>query len=194
MQTLWSFGNFPVGYPPDYFQSYFEKLAVWKKLGNSGIRHCDPTKAVEPGQRYDLATQLSCTFGPSDPHFKPRRPGVSWQQPQVTNHLAESVGFQLEFVEGVRCLEIQPGSWTEPAPLPETDPEFFTFWYCTSNWSAKLGGSLKVTPKEGDSREFHYQPVRAVLVGPGLPHVLTPIKQEAKHPYYCLYGQLRETK
>lgn len=190
MQTLWDFKTFSIGQGTDYFRGYFQNIATWKPLGDTGLRYCTPTKMVDPWKPGDCGVQLSEYFAAAT------LPSSGHPYAHVTIALSDSAGFKLEFVGEVRCLEIQAGLWTEAAPLPETDPELFTFWYCPVPWDPRWGGNLKVIPKEGDPQEFNYTPcgARGVLIGPGLPHELTPVKRKAKRPYYCLYGQLREVK
>jgi hypothetical protein len=187
VQTLWDFASFSIGYQTDYFQRYFEKMANWQKLGE--LLACDPTVRTKGGD-YDISRSFQNYF--KDGNGRPSRggDGVAY----ITNILADSVGFRLRWTLPVRCLKIEPGKWLKAAPLPETNPEDFLFWYCPVRWPLlphDKGGDLEVTPAGQEAQIFAYRGgTRAVLVH-NMPHVLLPIDPEAKKPYYCLYGQLQ---
>lgn len=189
MQTLWDFDNtLPMGYPLQDFSSYFQRLAQWKALeGLSGISICDPQVPVRPGDVHDLAARYQI-------HFRNQVTGNQYQpQGYITGLMSEAAGFRLNWLIGPWCLKIDPGAWTEEAPLPATKPEAYTFWYCTTKWDLKNGGGLKVMPSNDDPTTFGYLGGRrGVLVSPELPHALTPIT--GTQPYYCLYGQLTPAK
>ncbi len=190
MQTLWDFKSFTVGHTRDSFKVYFEKIAQWESLGD--LQVCDPAKQYR-GTNSGVLGQLKEFF--SDDIGK-----VHGTKGCVTRVLSEAAGFQLRWSMKLRCLKIEPGQWNEPAPLPETDPNDFFFWYCPTlwgMWGKNVGGDLLVTPAGEEGQEFKYRVGggggRAVLVH-NMPHLLLGINEKATEPYYCLYGQLQETK
>ena len=186
MQTLWDFSTFAIGYTPDYFLTYFNKIAKWESLGD--LQVCDPTKRSDGGQR-DPSDRLR-------EYFSNNVSKAHSNHGYVTKALAEAAGFKLRWSLNPRCLKIEPGQWKESAPLPETNPDDFLFWYCPTVWSGRKnsGGNLLVTPEGEKGQEFKYSAGgRAVLVH-NMPHLLLKINKKATAPYYCLYGQLREVK
>ncbi len=185
MKQLWNFDSFATGYSQDYYQHYFNKLAKWEKLGSLLV--CDPAQPTD-GREYDVSVRLREYL--SDDVEK-----LHDNKGYITRALSEAAGFRLRWSLKPRCLKIEPGLWTEPAPLPETNPDDLLFWYCPTIWGKKrkdTGGNLLVTPEGEKGQEFKYKGgCRAVLVH-NMPHLLLGIDKKAASPYYCLYGQLQE--
>ena len=188
MQTIWDFDSFTSGYSQDYYQVFFDKLAEWEKLGD--VLVCDPTKPVADRPRhreYDLSNRLK-------EYFSEEVGKLNDTKGHITRALNEAAGFRLRWTLRPRCLKIEPGKWTESAPLPETNPDDFLFWYCPTLWggSKNKGGNLLVKPDGEKGQEFAYRGgLRAVMVH-NMPHTLLKINKKAIAPYYCLYGQLQE--
>jgi hypothetical protein len=188
VQTIWEFDSFTTGYAVNYYQYYFDKLAKWKKLGD--LLACDPTKKVDCTAtqcEYDVSNRLTEYFSNEPGKLHDNK---GW----ITRRLSEAAGFRLRWSLAPRCLKIEPGQWTKPAPLPETNPNDLLFWYCPTLWGSKknTGGNLLVTPEGEKGQEFMYRGgLRAVLTH-NMPHVLSAINKKAAEPYYCLYGQLQE--
>ncbi len=184
MKQLWDFDCFATGYSQEYYQIYFNKYAKWEKLGDLMV--CDPSQRAD-GCRLDESNRLREYF--SDDIGK-----LNGSRGYITRALSEAAGFRLRWSLGPRCLKIEPGLWTEPAPLPETNPDDLLFWFCPTLWggSKNKGGNLLVTPEGEKGQEFKYRGgMRAVLVH-NMPHLLLEINKKAAAPYYCLYGQLQE--
>lgn len=185
MQTLWNFDTFEVGHTPEYFQNCFDRITKWESLGD--LQVCDPSQEAAIGDGYDLSRRFKEYF--SDDVTK-----LHNTKGYVTGILSEAAGYRLRWSLRPRCLKIEPGLWIEPAPLPDTNPDDFLFWYCPTPWGGRKnkGGNLLVTPEGEKGQEFAYRGgQRAVLVH-NMPHLLLGINKKASAPYYCLYGQLQE--
>ncbi len=187
IQALWDFDGLSMGFENDSYRQYFSKMAAWKPLGE--VEMCDPSQFVDKRNPADLALRYELYF-----RNGPKKPGGT-DTGYTTAMMSEAAGFALEWTLKPRFLKINPGKWNEPAPLPETKTGEFIFWYCPmpGGFPPERGGSLQITLPEGKVRDFPYQAHRAVL-SQGLPHVLLPINNEFRTPYYCLYGQLSEVK
>jgi len=189
MQTLWDFEQFPMGYGADYFQEYLQRFANWCKLPDLELSVCNPATPSPSAGCYDLSGRLI-------EYFKDGSGVPGATEGYVTNTLAEAAGYKLTWTMKPRVLRVEPGQWLTAAPLPETNPADFLFWYCPTIWGSQknTGGNLTVTPTEGEGQEFTYRGgLRGVMVH-GMPHLLQAINEKATSPYYCLYGQLREAE
>jgi len=185
VQRLWDFENFSVGYPPDYFQLYFDKYAQWEKLGDFQV--CDPTVKLTARTDYDISKRLIDYLKDGD-----GVPGNT--KGYVSNNLAEAAGYKLKWTLPARILKLEPEQWVEDAPLPGTNPDDFLFWYCTTYWDTDLdntGCSLEVNPMDGAPQTFKHRAGYRCVMTHGIPHVLTAMGPRANKPYYCFYGQLQ---
>lgn len=189
----WDFESFTVGYPADSFERYAQKFAKWQKVGD--LVYAEVSKMIgSPGNSEDLAQRFQHYFKPS------AEQAVGYQSDQagyVTTMMADAAGYRLEFSMMPRLLKIEPGQWVEAAPLPETNPDQFLFWYCPTFWNdagVNSGGDLVVNRGKEGLQTFKYSGQRRAVLVQDMPHVLTEINPKAKKPYYCLYGQLVEAK
>jgi hypothetical protein len=185
MQTLWNHAAFSgIGFGPDHLVTYLTNLANWQKTGD--VHFCDPRVPLKKKSQHDVAGHLKDYFAnrTGDP-----RSSCGY----ITNMLEEAAGFRLRWAMGPYFLKIKPGKWAQDAPLPETGPNHFLFWYCCSQW-AGTGGNLRLSPQDSDPVEIPYRGGQQAAMSYRMPHVLTAVAHtgEQAEPYYCLYGQLQE--
>ena len=195
MQTLWNFPGFNgIGFSPDHLHPYLNGLAQWQKTGD--VHFCDPLVPLERESQHDPSNRLKGYF--ADSNGKPYD-----SLGYTTNMLSEAAGYRLRWSLGPYFLKIVGDAWNRPAPLPNTNPNDFLFWFCCSYWRGG-GGDLQLSPRESEVPvEIAYRQGTQAAMSYNMPHVLTavvpppydPRRASARiEPYYCLYGQLQEIK